>query len=84
MHFNTNTHLNKDTVINLVPTGADGKVIITVGVSKTVDPADGLSLSIAYNEGPTYVALSFDYYSVGAIPPVLSADNSDITINNDI
>ena len=82
--FNTNTDLNKDTVINLVPTGADGKVIITVGVSKTVDPADGLSLSIAYNEGTTYVALSFDYYSVGAIPPVLSADNSDITIDNNI
>jgi carbonic anhydrase/acetyltransferase-like protein (isoleucine patch superfamily) len=71
--------------LSVVPaaTDATGISIVTVSLPATVDPNDGIEIEVNLEGGMAEVA-SFSYFEPGLIPPVLTADLTENTVDHSI
>ncbi|MFZ5941827.1 MAG: DUF6055 domain-containing protein [Bacteroidota bacterium] len=67
----------------LPPTDAQGETSFGITIPGTVDPSDGIKISLKYSERPGSV-VSWAWNEPGLTPPVLTADNTDNTVDHDL
>ncbi|MCF8346197.1 MAG: DUF6055 domain-containing protein [Bacteroidales bacterium] len=83
--YNVNGQLITDgqMSLDLSPTGVDGKTTFEVVMPGVIDPTDGINITIQYNDGVVALATE-SYYASSRVSPVLTADETDNTIDHDI
>jgi len=67
----------------LPPANTSGQVVFTVKIPSAVDPTDGISLGIKFNEGHTLLK-SYSFVATGLTPPVLTSDLTSNTVDNNL
>lgn len=65
----------------LNPTDDKGLSTLDIILPPTIDPADGLSVAVLFNEG-TVALRTYTYYEQGKTPPLLTNDTSLNTVDN--
>ncbi|MBN1949842.1 MAG: T9SS type A sorting domain-containing protein [Bacteroidales bacterium] len=71
-------------IIELSGTDALGVVSFDVTLPPVIDPKDGIALYAYFNNGYTQVGEYYAFQEPGLVPPDLTGDVSDNTVDNDI
>ncbi len=74
---------NEITEFTLSPTDANGEVTFEVVLPAVVDPTDGISITLQYNDGVVSLAEN-SYLAPARTSPILTADGSDNSVDHDI
>ncbi|MBN2698441.1 MAG: T9SS type A sorting domain-containing protein [Bacteroidales bacterium] len=68
----------------LAPTSASGEVQFSITLPAGIDHRDGITVRILFNNGITGAGDPLSYYEPGLVPPVLTPDQSDNTVDQEI
>lgn len=71
-------------LIELPLTDEQGEVTVEVSLPAVIDPKDGISLTLMFNNGFTQVGESYTFFEPGLQPPDLTADDTDNSVDNTI
>ncbi|HPS13340.1 MAG TPA: DUF6055 domain-containing protein, partial [Prolixibacteraceae bacterium] len=69
--------------ITSTATDSTGTSVVSLSLPSTIDPNDGIEISVCLNNGFTVVS-EYSYYEPGLVPPVLVADDSENTVDHSI
>jgi len=81
---NDEVYTESATLIELPQTDENGEVSFNIEIPAEIDPTDGISVQVLYNDALTELGNAYSLYEPGLESPVLTEDDTDNTVDFDI